>query len=441
MGREVHVVVLILLSIFEVWMCYQVLYRTVLDKKYLRTWQKVLIWVNILGVGTVMGVNRDYLFFSRSMLLSCIIYTVLMAIILNVKKWNYIIEIVVVYFLFVALLDFFFLFCRMATGHNTYQFFYTGDYFFDKVLLYVLSRISILALLFFVGKDKKEEGILKKAQIFIIIAAGCLVIVVSGYHFLIYDILNGLSDISGWSAACSVVAIFVIVAFCIGICWKNQSLKQENQILEIREKLELNNLQNMEKVLEQNKIQVHDIRHHLIILKEYVIRKEYQAIEEYLNQLLESYAEVREERWTRIRILDILLSEKKRVAQEENIQFQIEVDVLKDVPFKETEISVLFGNLLDNAIEACRKINEEPKWIRVIVKQRKGLLFLQISNSIRTYAKKKDEGLVSDKKDKSIHGYGLKSVQRIVKKYDGLFQYNIENGEIEISISFFLNIN
>lgn len=62
MGRQIHGIVLILLSICEVWMCYQVLYRTVLEKEHLRKWQKVLIWGNILGAGIILGINRKLLF-------------------------------------------------------------------------------------------------------------------------------------------------------------------------------------------------------------------------------------------------------------------------------------------------------------------------------------------------------------------------------------------
>lgn len=54
---------------------------------------------------------------------------------------------------------------------------------------------------------------------------------------------------------------------------ENQSLKQENQILEVREKLELDNMRDMTKALEQNRIQVHDMRHHMIILREYALKK------------------------------------------------------------------------------------------------------------------------------------------------------------------------
>ncbi|WP_419079222.1 sensor histidine kinase, partial [Sellimonas intestinalis] len=280
------------------------------------------------------------------------------------------------------------------------------------------------------------ESILKKTQMFLLITAGILVVIVTGYHFLIYDILNGLSDISGWSAACSLLAIFVVVAFCLGISWKNQSLKQENQILEVREKLELDNMRDMTKALEQNRIQVHDMRHHMIILREYALKKEYEAIETYLDQLLESYVEVQEERWTRIRNLDILLSEKKKEANLENIRFQIETDVLQSLPFKETETSVLFGNLLDNAIEACKKMKTETRWIRVEIRQRKGFLFFTIANSIGKRPQEKDGQFVSDKEDKKVHGYGLKSIRRIVKKYGGSFQCDVVEEEVKISISF-----
>lgn len=390
MERATHIIILTLISCFEIWMCYQILYRTVLEKRYLQTWQKILIWGNILGMGIVLGVNRNMLFFSSAMLWGCIVFTMLIALFLHVKKWKLIAEIVGIYFLFVALLDFFFFFCRMAVENDVYYVFYKGDYFVDKSILYILSRISISVMLICFKKEKKGESILKKTQMFLLITAGILVVIVTGYHFLIYDILNGLSDISGWSAACSLLAIFVVVAFCLGISWKNQSLKQENQILEVREKLELDNMRDMTKALEQNRIQVHDMRHHMIILREYALKKEYEAIETYLDQLLESYVEVQEERWTRIRNLDILLSEKKKEANLENIRFQIETDVLQSLPFKETETSVLFGNLLDNAIEACKKMKTETRWIRVEIRQRKGFLFFTIANSIGKRPQEKD---------------------------------------------------
>ena len=436
MERATHIIILTLISCFEIWMCYQILYRTVLEKRYLQTWQKILIWGNILGMGIVLGVNRNIFFFSNIMLWSCIFCTMLVTVILNVKKWYLIIEIVSIYFLFVALLDLFFFFCGIAVGNDFNQVFRACDYSGEKCVLFTMSRIGIVCILLFLKRESKGEVTLKKAQVLLLVTAGILTVIVTGYHLLIYDILNGLSDIGGWSAACSLLAIFVVVAFCLGISWKNQSLKQENQILEVREKLELDNIRDMTKALEQNRIQVHDMRHHMIILIEYALKKEYEAIETYLDQLLESYVEVQEERWTRIRNLDILLSEKKKEANLENIRFQIEADVLQSLPFKETETSVLFGNLLDNGIEACKKMKTETRWIRVEIRQRKGFLFFTIANSIGKRPQEKDGEFVSDKEDKKVHGYGLKSIRRIVKKYGGSFQCDVVEEEVKISISF-----
>lgn len=70
------------------------------------------------------------------------------------------------------------------------------------------------------------------------------------------------------------------------------------------------------------------------------------------------------------------------------------------------------------------------------IRQRKGFLFFTIANSIGERPQEKDGEFVSDKEDKKVHGYGLKSIRRIVKKYDGSFQCDVREGEIKISISF-----
>ena len=94
MGRQIHGIVLILLSICEVWMCYQVLYRTVLEKEHLRKWQKVLIWGNITVLGILMGINRKIIFFSTLMFAFSILVTWLCA--LGVERKNVLIKLQII---------------------------------------------------------------------------------------------------------------------------------------------------------------------------------------------------------------------------------------------------------------------------------------------------------------------------------------------------------
>lgn len=436
MGREVHVVVLILLSIFEVWMCYQVLYRTVLDKKYLRTWQKVLIWMNILGVGILLGINRSVFFFSILMILFCSSINIMVVVQFSSIKWYLIAEIIGIYYLVVALLDFFFAFLGITFIEDLYQILYGYESLNGKWIIFILSR-SVLLFSFLLYKNiYQNESSLKEAHRFLIISLISLLVIVNVYHYLICNMLHGLSDIKGWSAAVSLATVIVGGGFFMGLSWKNQELKKEKQILEIKEKLDIENLTDMSKMLERNRIQIHDIRHHLIVLKEYVSKKDYAAVENYLDELVEGYEENYEGVWTRVKNLDILLGEKKKTAEIEGIQFEIEADVLKGLPFKDIETSVLFGNLLDNAIEACEKVEKGKRKVLIEIHQKKSFLFITITNAICQMPKEKKGRLVSDKANQGAHGYGLKSVERIVKNYEGSFRYEITKEKFKVILCF-----
>lgn len=436
MGREVHVVVLILLSIFEVWMCYQVLYRTVLDKKYLRTWQKVLIWVNILGVGTLMGINRNMFYFSHIMFWIQIVVTVAMISVLHTNKWYINFEIVSIFCSLVSILDFFFAFCGIMFLDNFWFSVYVYGESPWKCIMFVLTRMIMAAIVFLFNKIERRDMLIEGTQKIFIPTAVVLLIIIRFYQYVIYDIMNGLTDTKGWSAACSLMAVTSVASFCMVVCWKNQSLKNEKQLLELREKLELKNQEDINQVLEINRIHVHDMRHHLILLKEFLATKEYQVAENYLDELMDGFLQKTQRTWTRIRSLDILLNAKKQEAEMLNIRLRIEVDVLKKWPFKETETCVLFGNLLDNSIEACRKIKDGKREIVVEIRQKKSFLFITVTNTIEQLPEIKKGKLISNKGNKDIHGYGLKSVERILKTYDGSFKYEIENKIFKVFLCF-----
>lgn len=347
-----------------------------------------------------------------------------------------VVEIVGIYYLIIALLDFFFAFWGMTYINDFFRVLYGYNSSDEKCILFFFARF-VLLILFLLGKNiRKSESFLDEAQKVIIITFISLTFIVVIYHCLIYKMLFGLSDLKGWSAAGSLMTLLVGVGAFMGMYWKNQELKKENQILEIKEKLELENLADVTKVLEQNRIQLHDMRHHMIILKEYISKKDYDSIESYLDELMEECEEKQEKVWTRVRNLDILLCEKKRTAEIEEIQFRIETDVLKGLPFKETETSVLFGNLLDNAIEACKKMDEGEKQILVEIRQKKRFLFVIITNTISQIPEEKKGRLLSDKANKEAHGYGLKSVERIVKNYEGSFQYEITEERFKANLCF-----
>lgn len=138
-------------------------------------------------------------------------------------------------------------------------------------------------------------------------------------------------------------------------------------------------------------------------------------------------------------MLDMILNEKLKEAKDKKIDMQISTEVFTTLPFTDREIISLFGNLLDNAIEACEKINDKKRWIKIKIKKKNLLLYIEIANALEEMPKQIQKEFVSNKKDNGLHGYGMKNIQDIVKKYDGIFEYKVYEDHLIFMISIYNN--
>lgn len=121
--------------------------------------------------------------------------------------------------------------------------------------------------------------------------------------------------------------------------------------------------------------------------------------------------------------LNPILNIKCKEAEMGNIHIQCDILVPKYMNLDYGDMGVLFGNLLDNAIEACQSIEDKEKWIEVVVNYEEPILILRIRNSKNRLERKKR------KKAGLNHGIGLNSVRQIVEKYNGTVE-SIDLGEI-----------
>ena len=104
------------------------------------------------------------------------------------------------------------------------------------------------------------------------------------------------------------------------------------------------------------------------------------------------------------------------------------------MPITESEICVVLGNLLDNAIEAASMVKDEKRWIEIIIGQQNQMLFLKIRNNyLRELIIKKGE-YQTTKQNKEAHGYGIKSIRYTIQKYGGAVNIKTENNWFEMKI-------
>lgn len=137
--------------------------------------------------------------------------------------------------------------------------------------------------------------------------------------------------------------------------------------------------------------------------------------------------------------MDLILGQKRILAVQKGIDFQLDVTPLSSLTMEEREICSLFGNLLDNALEACEKVTDkERKKISIKIDAAYANVFLEIKKESDKLPAKSGSYFSDFEAGLNLfHGYGLKSVERIVTRYDGDLAYEMEDGMFVVSITFF----
>lgn len=193
----------------------------------------------------------------------------------------------------------------------------------------------------------------------------------------------------------------------------------------------------MGEIIEGNRQFVHDVKNHFLALKGYSEAGDLSGLNQYLSELNEDFSVEAKAIKTGQRIVDIVLNQKRNEAEKLDISFEYQAMSGILLPLKDSELCALLGNLLDNALEACEKIEERQRWIQVTLEKKGKMVLLEVANSIDEMPKQKDGQWITSKTDKSIHGYGLKSVRRIVDKYEGDFSCQIKESAFYAAVTFF----
>lgn len=169
----------------------------------------------------------------------------------------------------------------------------------------------------------------------------------------------------------------------------------------------------------------HDFHHHLQTLKGQLEAGETERALTYIEQLDRELMNVDTLLKTGNISLDAILSAKIAQAKAENIAVTIKAVVPDHLTITDLELSILVGNLLDNAIEACLTAAGE-RFIRIYMSMKGKMLYFSMLNSAGE-KKKKTGGLFSSSKD-GLHGFGLRRAEAILEAHGGWCKYNSENG-------------
>lgn len=129
-------------------------------------------------------------------------------------------------------------------------------------------------------------------------------------------------------------------------------------------------------------------------------------------------------------VLNTILNTKLQKALVKQINFEISIRVPAKIDLDYGDAGILLGNLLDNSIESAEQVQIERRWIRVDIVYKKSILLIEIHNS-KLFGQRVSKYKLLDEKN---HGLGLKSVQKIIEKYNGSFEKIDKGDEYEVTV-------
>lgn len=284
----------------------------------------------------------------------------------------------------------------------------------SRVIYFFLSRL--LTLISFKEKKSKSWGkwfalsLLPLSSIFIIIV-----------FRLITD--NIVLTPAENTLLISSIFFLLLVNIVIYMIYEQAEINSQKLIeLEIanqKNDIDLKYLSLLEKKNETMQIMAHDYKNHLQTVQ---LMTDSPEIKTYINGILGEIHQNSQIGKSKNKLLDVIISKYADICKDKRIKFEVDV-MSENMSFMNgNDISALFNNLLDNAVEAAEK--SEKKYIQLsIATSLNSYHIVTVVNSSDFEPNSKNERLITTKDNKSVHGFGTKSINKIVNKYHGEMQW------------------
>lgn len=302
----------------------------------------------------------------------------------------------------------------------------------ELVLVYAVIFVILTLIELNLKKDLEELHITRRELLVVIIIAASVFAMsnlsyldqnglFSGSFVMDIFIIRTLVDLSG---------IAVLYAYHIQV--KEVQIRFEKDALHNIMEMQYKNYQLSKENIDMVNQKYHDLKHQINILKTQSYTGKSTS---YLEKMEREIRVYETQNKTGNQILDAVLTNKAMICQNKEIELKFIVDGEALSFMDDMDVSALFGNMLDNAIESAEKQQEKQKrLIWLYVTREKQFVRIRTENYCDEKIYFKNGMPVTTKKDRRLHGYGMKSIKSTVEKYNGSVVAAQENNWFELKI-------
>ena len=302
----------------------------------------------------------------------------------------------------------------------------------ELILVYAVI-FTILALMELNLKKDLEELHITRRELLVVIIIAASVFAMSNLSYL---------DQNGLFSGTFVMDIFIIrtlvdlsgiaVLYAYHVQVKEIQIRFEKDTLHNIMEMQYKNYQLSKENIDMVNQKYHDLKHQINLLKTQAYVGKSTS---YLEKMEREIRVYETQNKTGNQILDAVLTNKAMICQNKEIELKFIVDGGALSFMEDMDVSALFGNMLDNAIESAEKQQEKQKrLIWLYVTKEKQFVRIRTENYCDEKVRFKNGMPVTTKKDRRLHGYGMKSIKSTVEKYHGSVVAAQENNWFELKI-------
>ncbi|KPU43501.1 hypothetical protein OXPF_29420 [Oxobacter pfennigii] len=277
------------------------------------------------------------------------------------------------------------------------------------------------------GLSRKESGYLSLLSVllFAVLASGLIPI----------NYVNIYNPMSLFLYFALIIAVFVIYFVCFKLFFHtHEKLAVQRQLTQMEHQLALRDEQyrRITGSIENSRRIRHDFRHHIIVLQGFLTAGAILEAETYLNRYVRTLNEYEIAKFCDHTIVNTIVNHYRTLATENEIAFTARIDLPAEITVQNSDISVLLGNLLENAIEAALRAPEENRVIRMSIIRSGKMLAIAVDNGFDGRVKREGRRYLSLKENHT--GIGLQSIKGIANKYNGGAEFGHEGLTFHASV-------
>ncbi|MFO7160025.1 MAG: ATP-binding protein [[Clostridium] cellulosi] len=217
---------------------------------------------------------------------------------------------------------------------------------------------------------------------------------------------------------------------------ETELLKQQLRMLNVKISEQEELFKDFENSIKEIKETKHNLRHQLLLIKEYIDTDDKEHLLEYLDKIQYPLSKNIGPALCKNRTANAVISHYVKIAQEESIEVSLNLQLPEVMNICDEDLCVIFGNCLENAVEACRRMKSGQRYIHLSALYKGNFLAITLDNSFDGKIIKKDNTFFSRKREHE-EGIGISTIRSVVRKYNGMAEFKYSQNQFETSI--FLN--